>query len=88
MVITNDMGLQYEYVTKEGHGEGFGDMGDWPAYRLENISVEILTHIQQKIQEQKLEEDDLIGTDLYLFHRYVFDIPRPESCIPEINSFL
>lgn len=86
-VITNDMGLQYEYVTKEGHGEGFGDMGDWPAYRLMNISAETLTYIQKQIRERTLKEEDLTGTDLYLFYRYVFDIPRPESCIPEICDF-
>ena len=86
-VITNDMGLQYEYVTKEGHGEGFGNMGAWPTYRLENISTEVLNRIKKKIQTRALVEEDLQGTDLYLFYRQVFDIPRPESYIPEINDF-
>ena len=86
-VITNDMGFQYEYVTKEGHGEGFGNMGDWPAYRLKNISSETLSYIQKQIREQTLKEEDLKGTDLHLFYRYVFDRPRPESCIPEICDF-
>ena len=86
-VITNDMGLQYEYVTAEGHGEGFGNMGAWPAYRLEGITEDFLCGIKQKIANETLCEDDLAETDLYLFYRHVFDIPRPDSCIPEICDF-
>ena len=76
-VITNDMGLQYEYVTKEGHGEGFGNMGAWPTYRLENISTEVLNRIKKKIQTRALVEEDLQGTDLYiaLRTRYVENLP-------------
>ena len=31
-IITDDMGLQYDYVTAEGAGTGFGGMGDWPVH--------------------------------------------------------
>ena len=44
-VITPDMGLRYEYVTSEGYGEGFGNMGDWPVYRLEISSKKVTATI-------------------------------------------
>lgn len=86
-VITYDMGLQYEYVTPEGHGEGFGNMGAWPTYCLKNIPNGIFEVIKQKIKDGVLTLDDLAGTDLQLFYNHVFDIPRPESCIPDICDF-
>lgn len=86
-VITYDMGLQYEYVTPEGHGEGFGNMGAWPTYCLNNINNVVFETIKHKIKDGVLTTDDLAGTDLLLFYNHVFDIPRPESCIPDICDF-
>lgn len=86
-VITYDMGLQYEYVTPKGHGEGFGNMGAWPAFCLKNINHELLDDIKAKIQNHTLTVNDLCKSDLALFYNHVFDIPRPESCIPDICDF-
>lgn len=86
-VITYDMGLQYEYVTHVGHGEGFGNMGDWPAYRLEDLTEEKINIIKTKIQAKILTVADLGGTDLRLFYDYVFNVWRPDSCIPDICVF-
>ena len=59
IVITNDMGLQYEYVTPKGYGTSFGNMGDWPAYRLQHISNEKLQMLQAKIRDRTLTVEDL-----------------------------
>lgn len=83
-VITNDMGLQYEYVTSEGYGEGFGNMGAWPAFVLRRNPREKIESIQKKIQAGVLCEEDLDGTELRPFYDYVMGIWRPDSCVPAI----
>lgn len=86
-VITNDMGLQYEYVTKDGHGEGFGDMGDWPAYKITGVSNEKLESLKQKVRCNILTVADLENTDLILFYNKVFGVCRPEEYIPALCGF-
>ena len=86
-VITYDMGLQYEYVTPEGHGEGFGNMGEWPVYRLQGVSIELMKHVQLKVREGTLSVEDLGDTDLRCFYDNVIGSGRPASCIPTICDF-
>lgn len=86
-VITYDMGLQYEYVTPEGHGEGFGNMGDWPVYKLKGITPKILEYVKLKLREGTLSIDDLGDTDLARFYDNTIGCGRPASCIPSICDF-
>ena len=88
IVITNDMGLQYEYVTPKGYGTGFGNMGDWPAYRLQHISNEKLQMLQEKIRNRTLTVADLEDTDLTRFYGYVFAANRPGNSIPDLCDFM
>lgn len=37
-VATFDMGLQYDYVTSNGAGTGFGGMGSWPIYEISSVN--------------------------------------------------
>ena len=62
-------------------------MGDWPAYRLEDLTEEKINIIKAKIQAKILTVEDLDGTDLRLFYDYVFNVWRPDSCIPDICDF-
>ncbi len=66
-VATFDMGLQYDYITSEGAGTGFGDMGGWPAHILRPIGAEQWHRIRNAIKESALSYEDLEGTDLAPF---------------------
>ena len=86
-VATMDMGLEYEYVTPDGYGDGFGGMGDWPVYRLENISEQFFQKIKAKLKDKTLMLADLEGTDLYQFYNHVFRVNRPEEYIRKPLDF-
>lgn len=87
VVATFDMGLEYEYVTPEGHGESFGNMGDWPAYEFKNLTKDALIAIQAKIKNASLTVSDLEGTEFAAFYKYVFSVERPESYVPTVSDF-
>ena len=74
--ITMDMGLQYEYVTPEGYGEGLGNMGEWPVYVIQNITEDFLCSIQKRIAAKELSLEDLEGTDLGKLCNAITEIPR------------
>ena len=63
-VITEDMGLQYDYITSKGAGTGFGGMGDWPIWRLPTLSTDKWEHIRSAIQNGTLTEEDITETGL------------------------
>lgn len=86
-VATMDMGLQYEYVTKEGWGENFGCMGDWPAYALHEISDDLIIALKAKIMTKSLSLADFAGTNLEKFYNYVFNVERPSEYIPSLSDF-
>lgn len=86
-VATMDMGLQYEYVTKDGYGESFGNMGDWPAHAVHGITIEKLFEVKDKIKSKVLKRSDLEGTGLEKFYNYVFAIERSEEYIPLMSDF-
>lgn len=86
-VATMDMGLEYEYVTKEGWGENVGCMGDWPAYVLHGISDDLFAAIKDKIQKNTLLADDFSGTDLEKFYNYVFSVERFSDYVPSLCEF-
>lgn len=86
-VITDDMGLQYEYVTPEGYGEGFGDMGDWPFHKIENVSQDDLSFIKDKIQNNCLTVEDIENTAFEFFFNFIsMDIDDDENDV-EISNF-
>lgn len=72
-VITMDMGLQYDYVTPEGAGTGFGGMGRWPVYQLSGIEKSRWKEIRTKLSNKTLETLDLQGTDLDNFVESMFN---------------
>ena len=85
--ITDDMGLQYEYVTPEGYGEGFGNMGDWPFHKIENVSQEDLAFIKEKILKNRLTVEDIEDTAFESFFNFIpMDISDDENDV-EISSF-
>ena len=86
-VATMDMGLEYEYVTPDGYGDCFGGMGDWPVYRLENISEQSFQKIKTKLKDKTLMLADLEGTDLFQFYNHVFRVNRPEEYIRKPLEF-
>ena len=63
-VMTEDMGLEYDYVTSKGAGSSFGNIGDWPAYKMRGIPNPQWKAIKDKIEAKTVEESDLLGTDL------------------------
>lgn len=87
ITITMDMGLQYEYVTPEGCGCGFGNMGEWPAYLIRDMTNDILHLLQQKIKSKTLTLEDMAGTDLEKLCNAVTDIPRMPGYIFDPNVF-
>lgn len=72
-VATMDMGLEYNYVSSEGAGIGFGGMGAWPLYVFSPISSAKLQAICDKLNDEKLEPIDLKDTDLELLYKSIQD---------------
>jgi len=66
-VITMDMGLQYDYMTAEGAGTGFGGMGRWPAHKFSPIEQKKWAQIRFAIQNKTLSQEQLNGTELAAF---------------------
>lgn len=85
---TYDMGIQYVYVTPEGYGESLGNMGDWPVFCIENITVDFLEFIREKIINKTLVEQDIANSKLYDFFRYVFNNKSEDRCYKELYEFL
>lgn len=73
-VVTEDMGLEYDYVTSKGAGSSFGNIGDWPAFKMRGIPVEQWKTIKDKVESQTLEEKDLKNTDLGLLVDNLHDL--------------
>ncbi len=63
-VMTFDMGLEYEYITPEGVGSGFGGMGSWPALAFGPFPEEKWNKIITAIRNKNLTMDMLAGTGL------------------------
>ena len=63
-VMTGDMGLQYDYITSEGAGTGFGGMGDWPAWRLPTLEISKWKQIRMALQNSSLSINDIAETGL------------------------
>ena len=63
-LITEDVGLQYDYITPEGAGASLGNMGEWPAFKLHNIPRERWIELKNKVTNDVLTEADLEGTEL------------------------
>ncbi len=63
-VQTEDMGLEYDYITPKGAGSSFGNIGDWPAYKLRKIPDDQWKKIKEKVEQKSLTEADLSGTEL------------------------
>ena len=63
-VITEDMGLEYDYITPNGAGSSFGNIGDWPAFKLRKIPDDQWKKIKDKVENKTLTVTDLNETDL------------------------
>ena len=66
-VATMDMGLQYDFITSEGTGTGFGGMGDWPAHMFRPKDLKLWQKIREDIKNNKLAVTDLEDTGLDVF---------------------
>lgn len=86
-VYTTDLGIQYEFATKNGCGECLGSMGDWPVHVVREISPQMLKRIQLLITERSLSVEDIRETGLGSFFAYVFGCDRPGVNTPDINTF-
>lgn len=86
-IYTMDMGVQYEYATKDGCGECLGSMGDWPVHVVREISPLMLKKIQQLIAGRSLSFEEIKKTGLGRFYSYVFECERPGENSPDINNF-
>ena len=87
-VATYDMGLQYEYITPEGAGTGFGGMGQWPLWKFSAIPVEQWMQIKQSLDDETLSIEGLDGTGLDgLFDAiYTFDKLDPSDVFAELSD--
>lgn len=66
-VVTFDMGLQYDYITPQGAGTGFGGMGRWPLWRFSAIDKAKWDCIIARIKGNCLTPYDLLGTEFEIF---------------------
>ena len=67
VLITMDMGLQYDYVTAEDAGTGFGGMGSWPVHLFYFMELEKWRQLRSAIQDGSLSDEHLKGTELAAF---------------------
>ena len=84
-VITEDMGLQYDYICSEGAGTSFGNMGDWPLHIIKGVSKGEVAELKSKINNKTLSDSDFTGTSFEAFHHDVFDIQRLSEQIPYVK---
>ena len=71
-VATQDMGLQYDYITPEGAGTDFGGMGRWPLYKFHGIIADRWYAICDGINKGTLALEDLAGTGLDLMFATIY----------------
>lgn len=69
-VITDDMGIQYDYISNEGAGTTLGLFTHWPAYLI-RINENSLSQIKAKIQNGSLSRDDTENTGILSFLKNV-----------------
>ena len=63
-LMTEDMGLEYDYITPKGAGSSFGNIGDWPAFKLCKIDDQKWKNIKEQVANHSLTDSDLEGTEL------------------------
>lgn len=76
-VATEDMGLQYDYITPEGAGTGFGGMGAWPLWHFGPINTDRWPMILDAIHAGNITIDMLNGTGLDIMLREVQSLDEP-----------
>lgn len=87
-VMTYDMGLQYDYITPEGAGTGFGGMGRWPLWRFNAIPTERWNQIKEAIADKTLTLEMLNGTGLDVMLSNVYLVGSQEINYPDYLSEL
>lgn len=68
-VQTYDMGIEFDFVEAAGAGTELGSLSSWPLWRLHSVPLDKFAHIQAKLEEGALTQEDIAGTDLLLLYK-------------------
>ena len=68
-VMTMDMGLEYRYFNSEGYGDCLGNIGEWPAIAIKDITPEVQYKICEKLKAKELKPEDLTDSGLSKFYK-------------------
>lgn len=68
-VQTYDMGIEFDFVEAAGAGTVLGSLSSWPLWRMRSVPLDRFTHIQAKLEEGNLTQEDIAGTDLLLLYK-------------------
>lgn len=69
-VATMDMGLQYEFISAEGAGDGLGNMGSWPLLEITPEHKEMWIQIIPQIISGSALTKDVSDIELKIFAHY------------------
>ena len=86
-VVTDDMGIQYDYISDEGAGTSLGLFAEWPAHRVE-INDDGLRILKDKIANRSLSLDDIKDTGVYSLLEDIGLITDEESLSEYLNDLL
>ena len=70
-VMTMDMGIQFDFVSKDGAGTSFGGIGRWPVYRFFPKDSNVWLESLEKWKSGDILEADLVDTELQTFVRLI-----------------
>lgn len=56
VMMTMDMGVQYDFITPEGAGSLFGTLGEWPAYCVQVVEESKWRRIREKVANGTVDE--------------------------------
>ena len=82
-VQTYDMGIEFDFVEAAGAGTVLGSLSSWPLWRMRSVPLDKFAHIQAKLEEGNLTQEDIAGTDLLLLYK---ECPRAKDT-PLIDFF-
>lgn len=68
-VQTYDMGIEFDFVEAAGAGTVLGSLSSWPLWRMRSVPLDKFAHIQAKLEEGNLTQEDIAGTDLLLLYK-------------------
>lgn len=97
MVVTYDMGYQFDVLTSKGVSTDFGNVGNWPCYKLpfteELIKLKERLENKEMVSNEEIIDVDICKTLLTYFYpgtgqSWIVEGDKLEKCVAHLKSAL